>query len=97
MAKTGFLHTLKKRFSASPGKREEGEDGSKAGGGLGENHPQAHTIREAYTTVILEASEQGINLVNRKDEAIKTAAILASRWTGTEITPEDVSGVVGKK
>jgi len=45
------------RFSASPGKRKKNK--TKGGGRGGPEHPHAKTIQEAYSTVVLEASELG--------------------------------------
>ena len=91
MAKLTFLHSLKKRFAASPGKRED--QPSKPPAELSEN--QVAAVRDAYTTVILEASEKGIETAARRDEVIQATAKIASDWTGTTISEDGVRKVIG--
>ena len=90
--------TVKPRFSASPHKRNKNKDKSGRGGGRGgggAEHPHAKTIREAYQTVVLEASELGAAGARSKEAMLKETAKLASAWTKTNISPDAVRGVVG--
>lgn len=90
-------NTVKPRFSASPGKRNKDKQkrGGGGGGRGGAEHPHAKTIQEAYSTVVLEASELGAAGAKSKEAMLKEAANLASNWTKSRIGVEDVRGVVG--
>lgn len=90
--------SIKPRFSASPHMRKKNKDkgGGRSGGGRGgPEHPHAKTIREAYSTVVLEASELGAAGAKSKEAMLKEAASLASNWTKSRIGIEDVRKVVG--
>ncbi len=51
-------------------------------------------IRQAYTTVLLEMSERGLSGPEHRETAYRLSAQLASRWAGTEISPEMVRDVI---
>lgn len=62
--------------------KDKGSGRSSGGGGRGgPEHPHAKTIREAYSTVVLEASELGAAGAKSKEAMLKEAASLASSWT----------------
>ncbi len=92
-------NSIKSRFSGSPGKRKKnktkGSGRGGGGGGGGPEHPHAKTIQEAYSTVVLEASELGAAAAKNREEMLKSTAKLASDWTKTTINVDAVRGVVG--
>lgn len=90
-------NTVRPRFSASPHKRNKNKTkgSGRSGGGGGADHPHAKTIQEAYSTVVLEASELGAAGAKSREDMLKATAKMASDWTKTTISVDVVRNVVG--